>query len=193
MGKNIRLPLLPAFAVYAILSAAGAVDVPPGIESNLILGEFADNKYVTLEKATSAAWVDKSAGEATELVEVRLAFREPDDPDPAEKISIAFVALDQNMDKKISKIMGGTVRSSGRVAFAWDMLDAEGKPLADGVYKALMNITGDHHGDLLRAAVFPLYLTIGAPKADNAVISSREATLEYDGAPTLFFRRPAWA
>jgi hypothetical protein len=25
MGKNIRLPLLPAFAVYAIMSAAGVI------------------------------------------------------------------------------------------------------------------------------------------------------------------------
>lgn len=168
--------------------SASAVEIPDGIETNLQMGDFGENEYIGLETVLVEPWWNsQEEGERT-LVEVELDYQEPDyEDEPMEKISIAFGVWDSKKKALITKAMGGSVQSSGPFEFKWDMRDQNGEKVPDGIYRVVMNITGEHYGDLLRNAGFPLYITSGGPTLENEGISTRQAVLEYDGAPVIKF------
>lgn len=169
-------------------SAAVAVEAPEGVETNLERGDFSENEYVSLKTVLIDSWWNSSEEGERPIASVLLDYRDPDyEDEPPEKVTIAFGVRDARKTGFISEIMGGVVSASGPFVFKWDMLDENGDKVPDGMYQVVMNITGEHYGDLLRGAVFPLYVTSGGPTLADEGISSRRATLEFGGAPEVRF------
>lgn len=165
-----------------------AVEIPDGIEANLQMGDFKDNEYVDLKTVYVEPWLDSEEDGEQTLVTVELDYQPPDyDDEPPEVVSIAFGVWDSKKKDLITKAMGGAVKSSGPFEFKWDLLDEDGNKVPDGIYRVVMNITGEHYGDLLRNAAFPIYITSGAPTLEGGAISSRQGVLEYGGAPEIRF------
>ncbi|MDR1533875.1 MAG: hypothetical protein LBU64_02060 [Planctomycetota bacterium] len=177
-----------AFVILPILlaSAAGAVEIPEGVQTNCARGEFGENQYVDLRLALVEEWLDVSGGGETAVAAVELEFRELQGGDRPEKIETAFMVMDGEYNQ-ISPVLGGGVRDSGMAVFKWNGRDREGGPVPDGAYKVLMNIKGERYGSLLEGAVFPLNVVSAAPAVSEPRISSRKAVLEYGGAPTFTF------
>ena len=170
----------------SVMAAVRAVEVPDGVETNCVRGEFGENKYVDLKLAIVEEWLDVSDGGEFPVAAVGLEFREPTSGDQPEKIETAFMVIDSGFNQ-ISPVIGGGVRSGGAVVFKWNGNDQNGEKVKDGAYRVLMNIKGERYGDLLHGAIFPLNVVTAPPVASNPVISSRKATLEYGGAPDLTF------
>lgn len=169
-------------------SAAVAVEAPEGVETNLERGDFSENEYVSLKTVLIDSWWNSSEEGERPIASVLLDYRDPDyEDEPPEKVTIAFGVRDARKTGFISEIMGGVVSASGPFVFKWDMLDESGNKVPDGMYQVVMNITGEHYGDLVRGAVFPLYVTSGGPTLKDEGISSRRAVLEYGGAPEIRF------
>ncbi len=186
--KTFLFAAICFLAVGTPRPVALAVDVPEGIESNLATGNFGDNEYVGLKKVVVESWWNSEDDGERNIVEVLLDYRNPDHEDePPEKVSIVFGVWDSKKKTLVSKAMGGSVKSSGPFEFTWDMRDEHGEKVPDGIYRVVMNITGEHYGDLLKDAGFPLYITSGGPTLTDEGISARQCVLEYGGAPEIRF------
>lgn len=190
----MRCPSIAKLLVCLFLAAgfacptAMAVEIPEGLETNLESGDFSENEYVALKTVLVDSWWNSEQEEEKGIVALLLDYREPDyEDEPRERITIAFGVRDPKQKKFISKVMGGVVEASGPFVFKWDMRDEDGNKVPDGIYQVLMNITGEHYGDLVKAAIFPLYVTSGGPTLKDEGISSRRATLEFGGAPEIRF------
>lgn len=179
--------LIMAAGVFAPLTAP-AVEIPEGVETNLTAGDFGENEYVGLTKVVVEPWWNSGDDGERKIVEALLDYRKPDyEDEPPEKVSISFGVWDSKKKGLVSKVMGGTVQSSGPFEFKWNLRDENGDKLPDGIYRVVMNIKGEHYGDLLRNAGFPLYVTSGGPTLADEGISSRQGVLEYGGAPEIRF------
>ncbi len=186
MGKHL-LRLAAAFILLASIPAvAGELDVPGGIKTNCLRGEFGENKYAELKMALVEEWPNVGEGGELPLAAVELEFRKPEGGDQPEKVETAFMVMDAKFNQ-ISPILGGRVRGSGTVVFKWDGKDREGRQVEDGVYKVLMNIKGERYGELLMGAIFPLNVISAAPEVSDPAMSSKKAVLAYGGAPSITF------
>lgn len=188
MGKYSLPRLLTIIALSIVFTfSAKAVEIPDGVDSNCVLGLFGANKYVQLHRAIAQTWVENIPGEEQDLVGVVLDIDNPDDGDKPEEISVSFTVFGPDMKKQYSPALGGAFSGSGGVVLRWNLLDENEKPLKDGQYNILLSVSGKHYGDLLKNAIFPLYLVSAAPTVAGQRISAKEAAIEFGGAPTLHY------
>ncbi len=184
--RSLGLAHLFLLSILLMPGVAGAAEIPEGIKSNCLRGEFGENKYVTLKIALVEEWLDASQEGEIPVAAVEFEFREAENGDQPEKMETAFMVMDSKFNQ-ISPILGGGVRRSGPVLFNWDAKDREGRRVKDGAYKVLMNIKGERYGGLLMGAIFPLNVVSAPPTVSDPSISTRKAVLEYGGAPALTF------
>ena len=189
MKTKSKTWLLALFLLTA--SAAAAMDIPEGIETNIEDGEFKKNVYTTLNKLIVRNWWNGSVEGEQVLIAVIPEYEKPEyDDEPEEKITLAFGIYKPAQDGSrtfINDMKQYSMKPPSQFVVKWNGNDKNGKKVPEGIYQVVMNITGEHYGDLLKQGSFPLYVSSGAPTLENPAISSRIGVLEYQGAPEFSF------
>lgn len=185
MAKRPAL-LLAILPLFCLSLSARAVEIPADTTSNCVQGVFGKNAYVALKEASVPDWPDVKGRDKIDLITATFDFREISGG-PAEKIAVVFSITDHTGETQITSPMKGLASSSGTLRLQWNLRDRSGRRVDDGVYRVKVDIFGQHHGNLLTNAMFPLYIATEKPELSEPKISPSNAVQEYGGGPVVGF------